>query len=108
MEMKALELGFVIVAVVALSGCETGRLSEPEVVSTTATESTVVTKVVETTTVSASPVSAQVAVPSATVNAQPTTGCGQQLPASQSVDILQGVKKPCGTIAADAPKFVTP
>lgn len=29
-------------------------------------------------------------------------------PPPQMVDILQDVKKPCGTVAADAPKFVKP
>ena len=106
--MKALELGAVIWAAVVLSGCATDRVSEPEAVSTTTTETSVVTKVVETTTVSSQPVSAPVAVPPAAMNTQPATGCGQQVPSGQGVDILQGAKKPCGTIAADAPKFVTP
>lgn len=106
--MKALELGGLIVAMVALSGCGTDRVSEPEVVSTTTTETTVVTKVVETTTVSPSPVSVPAAVPLETANAQAAAACGRQVPVGLGSDILQGAKKPCGTIAADAPKFVTP
>lgn len=102
--MKALELSAVIGAAVALSGCGTDRVSEPEVVSTTTTETSVVTKVVETTAVSSSQAPAAVAVPSATVNAQAAV----EVPAGHGVDILQGAKKPCGTVAADAPKFVTP
>lgn len=106
--MKALGLGVVIGAMVALSGCGTDRVSEPEVVSTTTTEAVVATKVVETTTVPSSPVSVPVVVPAATASAQTAAECGQRVPASQGTDILQGARKPCGTIAADAPKFVTP
>ena len=106
--MKAVGFGVIIGAAVVLSGCATDRVSNPEVVSTTTTETTVATKVVETTTVCSSQVSAPVAVPSATVNSQTAAGCVQPVPASQGVDILQGAKKPSGTVAADAPKFVTP
>lgn len=106
--MKALELGSVIGVAVALSGCVTDRVSEPEVVSTTTTETTVVTKVVETTTVSPAPVSDSAAVPPETANAQTAVECGRPVPAGQGADILQGARTPCGTVAADAPKFVTP
>ena len=106
--MKALEWCVAIGVVTVLSGCGTDRVSEPKVVSTITTEATVVTKVVETTTTSSSPVPASDAVPSNAANAQVAAGCGQPVPASQGTDILQGAKKPCGTIAADAPKFVTP
>lgn len=106
--MKVLGLNVVIGVTVVLSGCGTGRVSESEVVSVTTTETAIATKIVETTTVSSTPALSLVPVSPMSVNAQPTSGCEQQVPAGQGVDILQGAKRPCGTIAADAPKFVTP
>ena len=96
--MKILELCVIIGAAVVMAGCGTSRAANPEVISTTTTETTVTTTVVETTTVSSVPVAAQAVAPAPT---------GDQ-PVPQGVDILQGTKKPCSTVAADAPKFVAP
>lgn len=115
--MKVWGLSIIIGTAVVMAGCRTGRISNPEIISTTTTETTVTTKVVETTTVSSAPAPAQVVasaptgtqlIPVAEETAPVAVECGSQTPVSQGVDILQGAKKPCSTVAADAPKFVNP
>ena len=78
-------------AVAALPGCTTTETASTTCASSAATasaESVAVSVSTETTTVSRS-------------STQPPA------PAS-AVDVLSDMKKPCGTIAADAPKFVEP
>ena len=81
----------VMYAVAALPGCTTTETTSTTYASSAATasaESVAVSVSTETTTVSRS-------------STQPPA------PAS-AVDVLSDMKKPCGTIAADAPKFVEP
>lgn len=111
--MKFRGLCVVIGMAVVMSGCGTDRVVDQEVVSTTTTETTVTTTVVETKTVSATQAPVSVSVPVAVAPVPvpvPVSGGGGQQTVSceQGVDILAGAKKPCGTIAADAPKFVNP
>ena len=111
--MKIQGMCVVIGMAVTLSGCGTGRTSAPENVSTTTTETTVTATVVETKTVSTTQAPAPVPVSDAAVpvsaSVPVTVGDSQQIVfREQDVDILAGAKKPCGTIAADAPKFVDP
>ena len=101
--MKICGLGFVVGMIVITSGCGTRRVSNREDVSsiTTTTETTtVMTKVVETVSVSASKV--QPPEPNAEADISVTNS------GATGGDILEDAKKPCGTIAADAPKFVCP
>ena len=81
----------VLYAVVVLPGCtttETDATTQASSVSSASTESVAVSVATETTT----------ATHSATL----------PQPASPAVDVLSDMKKPCGTVAADAPKFVEP
>ena len=77
--------------VAALPGCAT-------------TETTSTTHASSAATASAESVAVSVSTETTTVSRQST-----QPPATASaVDILSDMKKPCGAIAADAPKFVEP
>lgn len=115
--MKIRGLSGIIGMAVVMAGCRTGRVSSSEVISTTTMETTVTTTVVETTTVSSAPANAQVVVsaPTGTLPVPVAEGaapavveCGPQVSTKQGVDILKGARKPCSTVAADAPKFVDP
>ena len=78
-------------AVAALPGCatvETATTTHASSAATASTESVAVSVSTETTI--------------ATRSATPPP------PPSPPVDVLSDVKKPCGTVAADAPKFVKP
>lgn len=97
--MKICGLGFVVGMIVITSGCGTRRVSNREDVSSITT-TTVMTKVVETVSVSASKV--QPPEPNAEADISVTNS------GTTGGDILEDAKKPCGTIAADAPKFVCP
>lgn len=78
-------------AMVVLSGCtttETNSVSRTSSAAVASTDSIAVSVATETTT-----------------TVQTTTPLPNSTPA---VDVLSGDKKPCGTVAADAPKFVEP
>lgn len=82
----------VLCAVVMLSGCattETTTRTDVSSAATASTESVAVNVSTETTTAMWSP-----------PQPPPTV--------ASSVDVLANMKKPCGTVAADAPKFVEP
>ena len=81
----------VLCAVVMLSGCATTETTTRTDVSSAATASTE---------------SVAVNVSTETTTAMRSTT--PPSPSSSSVDVLAGMKKPCGTVAADAPKFVEP
>ena len=79
----------VLCAVVALPGCtttETTTMTHASSAATASTETVAVSVSTETTT--------------ATRSTTPPP------PPAPAVDVLSDVKKPCGTVAADAPKFV--
>ena len=82
----------VLCVVVALPGCtttETATTAHASSAATASTESVAVSVSTETTTATR-----------LTTTPPP--------PPTPAVDVLAGAKKPCGTVAADAPKFVEP
>ncbi len=81
----------VLCAVAALSGCATTETTTQTDASSAAMASTE---------------SVAVSVSTETTTAMRSTT--PPSPSSSSVDVLAGMKKPCGTVAADAPKFVKP
>lgn len=89
-EMLAVALG-VLCAVAVLPGCTTAETETTTYASSAATAST-----------------ESVAV---SVSTETTTATRSTTPPpspSPAVDVLPDIKKPCGTVAADAPKFVEP
>ena len=90
MEKFVFALG-ALCAVVVLPGCTT-------------TETTMTTHA--SSAAAASTESVSVSVSTATTTA--TRSTTPPPPPAPAVDVLSDVKKPCGTVAADAPKFVNP
>lgn len=89
--MLVVSLG-VLCAVAVLSGCVT-----TETTTTTANASSVAVASTE-----------SVAVCVSTETTTVTQSTQPPAPLPPAVDVLSDMKKPCGTIAADAPKFVDP
>ena len=84
-------------AFVELSGCKT---TETATMTETAT-----------TTQASSAATASTASVAVSVSKETTTTTRSPLlppPSAPVIDVLSGEKKPCGTVAADAPKFVKP
>ncbi len=81
----------------ALPGCTTTETA-------TMTETTTTTHVSSAATASAESVAVSVSTETITATRSTTP----PLPPAPAVDVLSGAKKPCGTVAADAPKFVGP
>ncbi len=91
-EMLVVALG-VLCAVAALPGCRTAK--------TTTTTTTHAASAATASTES-------VAVSVSTETTATTRSTTPPPPPAPPVDVLSDVKKPCGTVAADAPKFVKP
>jgi len=81
----------VLCAVVALPSCTTTETATTTYASSAATAST-----------------GSVAVSVSTETTTATRSTTPTPPSPPAVDVLLDVKKPCGTVAADAPKFVEP
>ena len=81
----------VLCAFAALTGCTT-------------TETTTMTHLSSAATASTESVAVSVSTETATVTRSTTP----PPPPAPAVDVLSDVRKPCGTVAADAPKFVRP
>ena len=88
----------VLCAVSALPGCSTAETAT----TTTTHASSAVTASTESVAVSVS------AETTTTTRSMTTTPPPSPPPPSPAADVLAGAKKPCGTVAADAPKFVKP
>ena len=93
MEKFVFVLG-VLCAVAVLPGCRT-----TETTTTTTYASSAAT---------ASTESVAVSVSTETTTATRSTTPPPPPPPAPAVDVLSDAKKPCGTVAADAPKFVKP
>ena len=85
----------VLCAVAALSGCRT-----------TKTTTTTTTHAASAATASTESVAVSVSTETTTTTATRSTTTPP--PPAPAVDILSDAKKPCGTVAADAPKLVRP
>ena len=68
------------------------------------TETTTTTHAASAATASTESVAVSVSTETTTTTRSPTP----PLPSAPVIDVLSGEKKPCGTVAADAPKFVRP
>jgi len=90
--MEKLVFAFgVLCTAAALSGCTTTETTTTTHASSAATAST-----------------ESVAVSVSTETTTATRSTTPPPPPVQAVDVLSGTKKPCGTVAADAPKFIRP